>query len=133
MSINVLIVDDSGVMRAMILKSMRMSGLQLGEVHQAGNGQEGLDALEEHWIDLVVVDINMPVMNGEEMIDRMKENREFADIPIVVISTEGSKSRLERLKQKGAAFIHKPFSPETIRDTVRSIMGLEGNDEEEDD
>ncbi|MCP4350508.1 MAG: response regulator [Desulfobacterales bacterium] len=133
MSINVLIVDDSGVMRAMILKSMRMSGLRLGEVHQAGNGQEGLDALEEHWIDLVVVDINMPVMNGEEMIDRMKENREFADIPIVVISTEGSKSRLERLKQKGAAFIHKPFSPETIRDTVRSIMGLEGNDEEEDD
>ncbi len=132
MSINVLIVDDSGVMRAMILKSMRMSGLQLGEVHQAGNGQEGLDELEEHWIDLVIVDINMPVMNGEEMIDRMKENREFADIPIVVISTEGSKSRLERLKQKGAAFIHKPFSPETIRDTVRSIMGLEGDEEKDD-
>lgn len=133
MSINVLIVDDSGVMRAMILKSMRMSGLQLGEVHQAGNGQEGLDSLEEHWIDLVIVDINMPVMNGEEMIDRMKENPEFADIPIVVISTEGSKSRLERLQQKGAAFIHKPFSPETIRDTIRDIMGLEWSDEEKDD
>ncbi|QTA85262.1 response regulator [Desulfonema magnum] len=129
MSINVLIVDDSGVMRAMILKSLRMSGLPLGETHQAANGQEGLDVLNQHWVDLVIVDINMPVMNGEEMIDRMRESPEIKDIPIVVISTEGSKTRLEKLQQKGAAFIHKPFSPETIRDTIRDIMNLGGDDE----
>jgi len=124
MSINVLIVDDSGVMRAMILKSLRMSGLPLGETHQAGNGQEGLDVLNQHWMDLVIVDINMPVMNGEEMIDCMKDNPETRDIPIVVISTEGSKTRLDKLQQKGAAFIHKPFTPEKIRDTIRDIMNL---------
>ncbi len=129
MSINVLIVDDSGVMRAMILKSLRMSGLPLGETHQAANGQEGLNVLNQHWVDLVIVDINMPVMNGEEMIDRMRESPEIKDIPIVVISTEGSKTRLEKLQQKGAAFIHKPFSPETIRDTIRDIMNLRGDDE----
>ncbi|MDM8549639.1 response regulator [Desulfobacterales bacterium HSG2] len=125
MSINVLIVDDSGVMRAMILKSLRMSGLPLGETHQAGNGQEGLEVLNQHWLDLVIVDINMPIMNGEEMIDCMKENPETRDIPIVVISTEGSKTRLDKLQQKGAAFIHKPFTPEKIRDTIRDIMNLE--------
>ncbi len=125
MSINVLVVDDSGVMRAMIIKSMKMSGLPLGDIHQAGNGKEGLESLDQNWIDLVVVDINMPVMNGEEMIDAMKQNPETENIPIVVISTEGSQARLERLKQKGAAFIHKPFTPETIRDTVKTIMKLD--------
>lgn len=125
MAINILIVDDSSVMRAMILKSLRMTGLDIGETCHAGNGQEGLEALNDNWIDLVIVDINMPVMNGEEMIDQMRKNPATADIPIVVISTEGSEARLERLKQKGAAFIHKPFTPETIRDTMRTMLHLE--------
>jgi len=125
MAINVLVVDDSGVMRTMIIKSMKMSGLPLGEIHQAGNGEEGLAALSDCWIDLVIVDINMPVMNGEQMIDKMKENTEFTDLPIVVISTEGSQARLERLQEKGAAFIHKPFTPEKIRDTVKLVMDLD--------
>ncbi len=125
MAINVLIVDDSAVMRAMILKSLKMSGLDLGDTFQAGNGQEGLDLLDQHWIDLVIVDINMPVMNGEEMIDRMRAKPETGDTPIVVISTEGSKARLDRLQEKGAAFIHKPFSPEKIRDTIKTMMHLE--------
>ena len=125
MSINVLVVDDSAVMRAMILKSMRMSGLPLGEINQAGDGREGIDALGQNWVDLVVVDINMPVMNGEQMIDEMKGNPETRDIPIVVISTEGSEERQERLRLKGASFIRKPFSPEEIRDTVKALMGNE--------
>ncbi len=125
MAINVLIVDDSAVMRAMILKSLRMTGLELGDTYQAANGREGLDLLNGNWIDLVIADINMPVMNGEEMIDRMREAPETSDIPIVVISTEGSKARLERLEQKGAAFIHKPFTPEKIRDTIKTLIHLE--------
>ena len=123
MSVNVLVVDDSGVMRSMIAKTIRLSGLQLGEIHQASNGQEGLDKMNQHWIDLVIADINMPVMNGEEMIDHIRENPEHENIPIVVISTEGSKTRVERLKKKGARFIHKPFTPEKIRDTVKDLLG----------
>jgi len=128
MAINILIVDDSAVMRAMILKSLRMTGLDIGETCQAGNGREGLEALNDNWIDVVIVDINMPVMNGEEMIDHMRDNPATADIPIVVISTEGSEERLQRLKEKGAAFIHKPFTPETIRDTMRTMLHLEDDD-----
>ena len=123
MAINVLVVDDSGVMRSMILKTIKLSGLQIGETHQAANGREGLEALNEHWIDLVIADINMPVMNGEEMIDRIMESPEHKDIPIVVVSTEGSKTRVERLQEKGARFIHKPFTPEKIRDTVKELLG----------
>jgi two-component system chemotaxis response regulator CheY len=123
MAINILIVDDSGVMRSMIAKTIRLSGLELGEIHQAGNGREGLDVLNQNWIDLVIADINMPVMNGEEMIDRILENPDLRDIPIVVVSTEGSKTRVDRLQKKGIRFIHKPFTPEAIRDTVKNLLG----------
>jgi len=125
MAFNVLVVDDSGVMRAMIIKTIKMSGIELGEVHQAANGAEGLEFLKNNWIDFVIVDINMPVMNGEEMIDRMLEDSDIKSTPKIVISTEGSEERIERLREKGAEFIHKPFSPETIRDTILAITGTE--------
>jgi two-component system chemotaxis response regulator CheY len=128
-AINILIVDDSGVMRSMIIKTLRMTEVPLGEIHQAGNGREGLDVLGEQWIDLAIVDINMPVMNGEEMIDRMHEDPEMKGLPVIVVSTEGSKARIERLEHKGAVFIHKPFTAEVVRDTINSILGLGENDE----
>ncbi len=124
MALNVLVVDDSAVMRAMIIKTLRMASVPLGEIYQAANGQEGLDALENHWIDLGIVDINMPVMDGEEMIERMRASPDVADIPIVVISTEGSEARINRLVQNGVEFIHKPFAPETVRDVVARITGV---------
>ena len=123
MAVNILVVDDSSVMRSMIIKTIEMCGLQVGAIHQASNGQEGLDVLNQHWVDLVIVDINMPVMNGEEMIDQMLKIPDCKDTPIVVVSTEGSKTRIERLQGKGARFIHKPFTPEIIRDTVKELIG----------
>jgi two-component system chemotaxis response regulator CheY len=125
MSLNVLVVDDSSVTRAMIIKSLRVAGVPLGDVHEAANGQEGLDCLEANWIDLAFVDINMPVMNGEEMIERVKANPAWESLPLIVCSTEGSQVRIERLQQKGAEFIHKPFSPEVVREVVAGVTGLD--------
>ncbi|MDJ0721140.1 MAG: response regulator [Desulfobacterales bacterium] len=124
MSLNVLVVDDSSVMRAMIIKTIRMSGLDLGDVYQAADGKEGLEAARDNWVDLVIADINMPVMNGEEMIDAMKADPEIADIPTIVISTEGSATRIERLQQKGVTFIHKPFTAEIIKASIESLTGI---------
>ncbi len=124
MSLNILIVDDSAVMRKMILKTMRMSGLPLGDVYEAADGQQGLDALNEHWIDLVMADINMPVMNGEKMIEAIRENSDLKETPIIVVSTESSETRIERLLKKGVRFIHKPFSPEDIRDSVKALLSI---------
>lgn len=129
MAINVLVTDDSGVMRSMIIKSMGMCGMQLGEVYQAANGQEGLAQLAGNWIDLVFVDINMPVMNGEEMINRMKAEDATADIPIIVISTEGSRTRIEELAKQGAKFLHKPFTPERLKEVVAETIGTGAFDE----
>ncbi len=126
MPMNILIVDDSAVMRSMILKSLRMAGLDIAAAHQATNGLEGLTLLNEHPIDVVIADINMPVMNGEEMIQRMKADDKTKNIPVLVISTEGSETRKESLKEQGVAFIHKPFSPEQIRDTMNAIHNSAG-------
>ncbi len=127
MALNILVVDDSSVMRSIIIKSLRLSQLPLGEVHEATNGQEALRVLEGNWVDLALVDINMPVMNGEEMVSRMRQNPATADLPVIVVSTEGSDTRKEGLKRKGAEFVHKPFTPETLRDVVlKTLGGLDG-------
>jgi len=129
MAFNVLVVDDSSVMRAMIIRTLRLSGLSMGEIHEAANGQEGLQVLEHHWIDLALVDMNMPVMNGEEMLDRVRQNPETADLRVVIISTEGSDTRIDILRRKGVGFVHKPFTPEILRETILGITG--GSDEQQ--
>ena len=126
MALNILIVDDSSVMRAIIIKTLHLSQLPLGEVYEATNGQEALKVLDGNWIDLALVDINMPVMDGEEMINRLRQNPATADLPIIIVSTEGSETRKEVLTQKGAGFVHKPFTPETLRDAIlRTLGGLD--------
>ncbi len=129
MALNILVVDDSNVMRAMIIKSLRMSGTPLGEIHEARNGAEGLDLLRSATVDLVIADINMPVMNGEEMVNRIQADPALSGVAVLIISTEGSEARLKPLQEKGAAFIHKPFSPEKIRDTIKTITETGGSDE----
>ena len=123
MSLNVLIVDDSAVMRSMVLRTLQMTELDVGEVYQAANGQEGLTALGQYEIDLAIVDINMPVMDGEEMIQRARQDPQTAGVPIMIISTEGSQTRISRLIQRGVRFVHKPFTPETVCDVVADLAG----------
>jgi two-component system chemotaxis response regulator CheY len=126
MALNILVVDDSSVMRAIIIKTLHLSQLPMGEVHEASNGQEALKVLDGNWIDLALVDINMPVMDGEEMINRLRQNPATSDLPIIIVSTEGSESRKEVLMRKGARFVHKPFTPETLRDAIlRTLGGLD--------
>jgi len=124
MPFNILIVDDSSVMRSMIMKTLRLSGVPLGEVHQAADGAEALEVLKEHWIDLALVDINMPVMNGEELIEKVRQRLETQDLNVVVVSTEGSMTRIDRLKKLGAGFVHKPFTPETLREAIVKVTGV---------
>jgi len=123
MALNLLVVDDSLVMRKMVIKTLKVAGVDIGEIYEGANGAEGIAQLEEHWIDMVFVDINMPVMNGEEMIQRLRANPAWKDMPIVVVSTEGSKTRIDRIKEQGAKFVHKPFSPEVVRGIIADSTG----------
>ena len=124
MALNVLVVDDSLIMRHMVIKTLGLCGIPMGEIHQAANGLEGLRALESHWVDLVLVDINMPVMNGEEMIARLREDPATRDLAIIVVSTEGSTTRIESMQRLGAGFVHKPFAPEILRDAIIQATGV---------
>ena len=128
MALNVLVVDDSSVMRSIVIRTLRMSGLQLNEIHQAENGRQALEELGNHWIDLILVDLNMPVMNGIEMIESVRQTAELADLPIIVVSTESSTTRIDMLMQKGALFVHKPFSAETLREAVIKLTGVSSNE-----
>lgn len=128
MSLNVLVVDDSSVMRSIITKTLRISGLPIGDVYQASNGLEGLDVLKNNWIDVALIDINMPEMNGIEMIDAIRKDEETASLPILVVSTESSETQIEALRKKGVEFIHKPFAPEILREAVSRITGVSNDD-----
>jgi two-component system chemotaxis response regulator CheY len=133
MALNVLVVDDSAVMRAMIIKTLRLCGLPLNDIHQASNGQEALQMLEQHWIDLVLLDLNMPVMNGEEVLNRVRQNPETADLSVIVVSTVGSDTRIAALRQQRAEFVHKPFTPELLRETIINMTGASNESSVEDD
>lgn len=126
---NILIVDDSGTTRAVIAKTLAISKLPIGQVHQAANGLEALELLKQHWIDLVLTDINMPEMNGMELVSHMVKDGLMSKVPVVVISTEGSATRIEELKQQGIrGYLRKPFTPEEIRDLLEGILsGAETN------
>jgi two-component system chemotaxis response regulator CheY len=129
MGFNVLVVDDSETVRSVIAKTLRLAGVPVQELSEASNGQEGLTVLRERWIDLVLSDINMPVMGGIEMLEEMRKDALLKDIPVIVVSTEGSATRIQELKSKGiSAYVRKPFTPEEIRAVVDQVMGVQHED-----
>jgi two-component system chemotaxis response regulator CheY len=125
MGINILIVDDSATTRANIQKTIKLSGIAVASVLEAANGAEALKVLGEHWTDIVLTDINMPVMNGVDMIRNMKSAGMLPAIPIIVISTDGSAARAEQLKELGVVtFLQKPIAPENLRDALVNLLGV---------
>ena len=124
MAYNILIVDDSFPMRAVIKKVIKASGFDIGEFFEASNGKEALQVMDDQWLDLVLTDYNMPDMNGLELLKAMKRSDTLADIPVVVVTTEGSDLRVEEFLSQGAtAYIKKPFAPEQIKSHLNRILG----------
>ena len=124
MNYTVLIVDDSATMRKMIKRTVMMADLPLGEVLEADGGEEALRVLAEEQVDLVLADVNMPGMNGLEMTARMHADEALSSIPVIIISTEASATRLDELREHGVkGYVHKPFTPEQIRDVVNEVLG----------
>ncbi len=126
MAYNVMIVDDSKSMRHVIKKVLKISGLEIGEIIEAGNGQEALDQLEGHWVDLILSDIHMPVMDGIEFLRRLGTHTDLRDVPVILVTTERNEKRLEEAMALGArAYLSKPFQPEEFRSLVLKLLGVE--------
>lgn len=124
--LNVLIVDDSATMRALLYRVVGLADLPIGAIYQAPNGAEALKVLETHSIQAVFTDVNMPVMNGMELLREMAARDEWKDILRVIISTDGSKLRREEARElKVSLYVEKPFRPEVVRDVLCQIASVD--------
>ena len=125
MSLKVLIVDDSPVMRAFIRRVLALSGLQIGLLLEAGNGKQALDVLRQQSVDLVLTDINMPEMNGAELLRVLQADEVLRKTPVVVITTDARLDRVDQMMGLGAAgYITKPFTPEGLRAELERVLGV---------
>lgn len=123
MGYNVLIVDDSPIIRKMVARTLSISDLDISGYHYAENGRQALALLEENWIDIVFADINMPEMDGMELVQEMLKKDILDAIPVVIISTERSRERIDSLKEMGIrAYLQKPFMPEEFAKVVRDLL-----------
>lgn len=113
------------VMRKFIRRVLTISGLDIGACVDAEDGRQALDILRTNWMDIVLTDIKMPVMNGEDLLQSLAGDPVLRSIPVVVISTDHSPSRLSRMLSLGARdYLTRPFLPETLRDTLeRQLSG----------
>jgi two-component system chemotaxis response regulator CheY len=124
MSIRALIVDDSSVMRKIVERSLRQAGLDLSQVSEASNGAEALAVLAETQVDLILCDINMPVMDGLEFIKQLPGVANAKAVPVVMITTEGSESHVVQALSCGArGYIRKPFTPDQVKEHVVPVLG----------
>ncbi|MCC6362018.1 MAG: response regulator [Bryobacterales bacterium] len=123
---DVMIVDDSPAMRAFIHRVLLMSSLAVGRCLEAANGEEALHLLEGNWLDVVLTDIHMPRMDGEELLRCMLRHEVWKLIPVVVLSADQTRDRARRMLELGAkGYVSKPFTPEKLRRELEKSLGVD--------
>ncbi len=118
----ILIVDDSSMMRTMIKRVVVLSQVPVDDILEAGNGAEALEILETRDVNLLLTDINMPVMTGVELLRELADDDRWNDLTRVVISTDGSPTRREEVAGLDVrCYLEKPFTPEVMRDVLSEV------------
>jgi two-component system, chemotaxis family, chemotaxis protein CheY len=123
--LNILIVDDSAAIRKVLIRVLRQTELPLGDIREASDGQEAIEKLEEGSAGLILSDINMPNMDGLQLLSRLRSEKRWQSIPVIMITTEGNKSSVLQAVELGAqGYVRKPFTAEQIKDKITSCMRL---------
>lgn len=123
MAKSLMIVDDSATMRKIIMRTVRMSGLEFDRTEEAGNGVEALEKLGSDTVDIMLCDINMPEMSGTELVKKVRELDSCKDTTIIMVSTESSQDVVDSTMADGAnGFITKPFTPEVFQEKLTPFM-----------
>ncbi|HEV2199348.1 MAG TPA: response regulator [Bryobacteraceae bacterium] len=123
MSLDVLIVDDSAAIRKILHRVLVQAEVPLGKVFEASDGIEALEKLKARKVGLILSDINMPVMDGIELLSKLKADDGLKTVPIVMITTEGSQAKVMQALQLGAAgYVRKPFTAEQIKEKLAGII-----------
>lgn len=121
--VSVLIVDDSSVMRKIVERSLRLAGIEIGRVLEADSGATALGVIQQNVPDMIFSDINMPTMDGIEFIRQLQGVESAKGVPVVMITTEGSQTRvMEALALGAQGYIRKPFTPEQVRAQVVPLL-----------
>ena len=121
--VHTLIVDDPSVMRKIVERSLRQAGIEEMVVHEAGNGIEALEVLRAGKMDLILSDINMPAMDGLELLRQIKMQNLAPGVPVVMITTESSEEHVRQAIASGArGYIRKPFTPEQVKERVLPLI-----------
>ena len=120
--LNILIVDDSAMMRAMIKRVTGLCGVAIGSIFEAGNGREAIAVLEREKVDALFTDINMPVMTGTELLREIEQDGRWPQLLRVIISTDGSAARRAEADELHVSlYVEKPFRPEVMRDVLSEL------------
>ena len=123
MSYRVLIVDDSPAMRSFIRRVIQISGFDCDLCLEANNGEEALHILEVEWVDVILTDINMPTMNGEQFVRRLEADESLSSIPVLVVSTDCTGFRIQQMLALGAkGYLPKPFTPKALREELERVL-----------
>lgn len=120
--LNILIVDDSAMMRMMIKRVAGLCEVPIEHIYEAANGAEALAVLEAHPVDAMFTDINMPVMTGTELLREIGRHERYRHLTRVIISTDGSSARREEARDLNVRlYVEKPFRPEVMRDVLAEV------------
>jgi len=123
MEAEILVVDDSAAIRKILQRVQRQTGMAIGNIMEAGDGEEALATLKTHKVDLVLTDINMPKMDGLQFLGKVKSTAEWEAIPVVMITTEGGETKVAEAVRLGAAgYVRKPFTADQIKEKLAGII-----------
>ena len=123
MDSEILVVDDSAAIRKILQRVLRQTGMAISTIYEAGDGEEALDLLRSRKIDLVLTDINMPKMDGLQLLAAIKSEANWRDIPVVMITTEGGETKVADAVKLGAAgYVRKPFTADQIKEKLAGIF-----------
>lgn len=125
MAYRLLIVDDSPAMRAYIRRVIDLCGFDVSTCFEAGDGEEALAVLRREWVDAILTDINMPGVDGEELLRRIAAEDLLRGVPAIIVSTDATRPRIERMLALGAkGYLTKPFRPEDLRAELERTLGV---------
>jgi len=123
MALDILIVDDSAAIRKILQRVLRQGEVPIGNIYEAGDGLEAMEALKTAQVNLILSDINMPNMDGLQLLGQLKAGGPWQNVPVVMITTEGSQSRVMEAVQLGAAgYVRKPFTADQIKEKILSFV-----------
>jgi two-component system chemotaxis response regulator CheY len=122
-ALDILIVDDSAAIRKILQRVLGQADIPMGTVFEAGDGAAALEILKKQKVGLVLSDINMPNMDGLELLGRIKADEEWRKVPVIMITTEGAAAKVQEAVALGASgYVRKPFTAEQIKEKLTGLL-----------